>query len=103
MKRGHSPLIRWQRSADKAAAKAHCNSVGARACLQFGEQVADVRLDRLLREEEALADLAVHETVRDQLEHFDLAIRRLLLELTHRRGERDDVTVRAATPLSDLL
>ena len=62
-----------------------------------------MRLHRLLGEEEALADLAVHEAVGDQLEHFDLAVRGLLLELAHRRRECDDVTIGAATPLSDLL
>ncbi|WP_325115893.1 hypothetical protein [Gaiella sp.] len=41
-----------------------------------------MRLDRLLRQEELLADLAVHEAVRDELEHLDLTRRRLLLELT---------------------
>ena len=38
-----------------------------------------MRLDRLLREEEALADLAVHEPVRDELQDLDLAHRRFLL------------------------
>ena len=41
-------------------------------------------LDRLLREEEPLADLAVHEAVGDQLEHLDLAGGRLLAELAER-------------------
>ncbi len=41
-----------------------------------------MRLDRLLREEELLADLPVDETVGDELEDLDLARRRLLLELT---------------------
>ena len=35
---------------------------------------------RFLREEEALADLAVHESVGDELEHLDLARRRRLLQ-----------------------
>ena len=50
-----------------------------------------MRLDRFLREEEPHADLAVHEAVRDQLKHLDLACRRLLLELLEGAGERDDV------------
>jgi len=53
--------------------------------------MAHVRLDRLLREEEADADLAVDEPVGDQLEHLDLTRRRLLLELLQRPGERDDL------------
>jgi hypothetical protein len=63
--------------------------VRARACLELGEEMADVRLDRLLGEEEPLADLAVHEAVGDQLEHLDLAGGRLLLQLLERSGERD--------------
>src|SRR6476661_6813687 len=51
-----------------------------RAGLELREQVTDVRLDRLLRQEEPLADLAVHEAVRDELEHLDLPHRRHLLE-----------------------
>jgi len=59
-----------------------------------------VRLDRLFREEEPNADLAVHEAVGDQLEHLDLPRRRLLLELLQRAGERDDLGA-AAAPLRD--
>ena len=58
-----------------------------------------MRLHGLLREEEALADLAVHEAVGDELEHLDLAHGRLLLELAERRRERDHLrrgTVRPA-------
>ena len=54
--------------------------VGSTSCLKLREQVPHVRLDRLLGEEEPLADLAVHETFGDELEHLDLARRRLLLE-----------------------
>jgi len=64
------------------------------AGLQLGEQVADVRLDGLLGEEEPLADLPVHEAVRDQLKHLDLAHGRLLLELAERRAERDHLGAR---------
>ena len=93
-RRGSSlvPQGLWKRAlADEAAAVADGDGVGAAARLQLREQVADVRLHRLLREEEALADLAVHEAVGDELEHLDLAHRRLLLELAHRWREGDDL------------
>jgi len=61
----------------------------AGACLQLREQVADVALDRLLAEEEPDADLAVHETVGNELQHLDLARGRLLAELLNRGLERD--------------
>jgi hypothetical protein len=70
----------------------------AGARLQLGEQVAHVRLDRLLREEEAVADLAVHQALGDQLEHLDLTRRGLLLELAKRRREGNDLRV-AVRPL----
>jgi hypothetical protein len=73
--------------------------VGPRAGLQLGEQVAHVRLDRLLREEEADTDLAVHEAVGDELEHLDLARRRLLLELLQGAGERNDLGALVAAAL----
>ena len=50
-------------------------------------------LDRLLREKEPVADLAVHEALGDQLEHLDLARRGLLLELAQGRGEGNDLRV----------
>ena len=50
-----------------------------------------MRLDRLLREEEAVSDLTVNEAVGDQLEHLDLAGRRLLLELLERAREGNHV------------
>ena len=50
--------------------------------------------DRLLREVEALADLAIDEPVGDELEHLDLARGGVLAELPRRRrGERDDRSV----------
>ena len=52
--------------------------MGSAARLKLRQQVADVRLDRLLGEEEPLADLTVDETVRDELENLDLAGGRLL-------------------------
>src|SRR4051812_5813652 len=88
---------------DQVAPEAHGHCVRPGAGLQLRQQVADVRLDRLLREEEADADLAVHETVGDQLQHLDLTGGRLLLELLERPGERDDLPAGrvAAAPLSD--
>ena len=44
-----------------------------------------MRLDRFLREEEALADLTVHETFSDVLKHLDLTCSRLLLQLSRWR------------------
>ena len=55
--------------------------VGSAARLKLRQQMADVRLHRLLGEEESLADLAVHEPVGDELQDLDLPRRRLLLEL----------------------
>ena len=76
--------------------------VGSTSRLKLREQVAHMRLDRLLREEEPLADLAVHEPVRDELENLDLAGRRILAHLARRgRSERDDRTAaRRAAPCS---
>ena len=68
----------------------------SRPGLQLRQQVAYVRLDRLLREEEADADLAVDEAVGDQLQHLDLTRGRLLLELLQGAGERDDLGAAAA-------
>ena len=63
-----------------------------------------MRLHRLLREEEALADLTVDEPVRDELQNLDLATGRLLLELAQRGRERDHRGVLgAATPCSRLV
>ncbi|MDX6506689.1 MAG: hypothetical protein QOG06_1333 [Gaiellaceae bacterium] len=56
-----------------------------------------VRLHRLLGQEEADADLAIHQAVGDQLEDFDLTGRRLLFELLERAGERNDLGAAAAT------
>ena len=76
--------------------------VGSASCLKLRQQVADVRLDGLLREEEPLADLAVHEPVGDELENLDLAGGRILSDLARgRRSERDDRTAaRRAAPRS---
>jgi hypothetical protein len=58
-----------------------------------------MRLDRLLREEKTVSDLAVHEAVGDELKHFDLAGRRLLLELLERTRERDHIGTAIAASL----
>ena len=70
----------------------------ARARLQLCEQMTDVRLHRLLAEEKSMPDLAIDETVGDQLEHLDLPHRRLLLELAEGAVEGDDLGI-AALPL----
>ena len=89
--------------ADDAAAEADGDGMGARAQLELGEEVPDVGLHGFLGQEEALADLAVHETVGDELEHLDLAHGRLLLQLPKGALERDDLgaAVRPA-PCGDL-
>jgi hypothetical protein len=71
----------------------------ARARLKLCEQVADVGLDGLLREEEPHTDLAVHESVGDQLKNLDLTRRRLLLQLLQRAGERNDLGALVAASL----
>ena len=76
-----------------AAAEANGDGVGSRARLQLRQQVPDMRLHGFLREEEPVADLAVRESVRDELKHLDLTRGRLLLELAERSGERDDLGV----------
>src|SRR3954451_11433548 len=86
---------------DQAPAEADCYRVSAAAGLELREEVADMALDRLLREEEPDADLAVHEAVRDQLQHLDLARGRLLLELLQRRRERDDLGHNGVAPGGD--
>jgi len=83
-------LYAWQLG-DEISPETNSHSVGPGTGLQLRQQVAHMRLHGLLREEEPHADLAVHEAVGDQLEHLDLARRRLLLELLERAGERDDV------------
>ena len=92
------------RLADDAAAEADGYGMGARARLELREQVADVRLDRLLRQEQPLADLAIHEAFRDQLEHLDLPHRRLLLQLPERALERNYLAAGGGAPArGDLL
>jgi hypothetical protein len=62
-----------------------------------------VALHRLLREEEAMADLTVDETFGDQLKDLDLACGRLLLELTERSGERNDLCIALSALRSHLV
>jgi len=54
-------------------------------------------LHGLFREEEALADLAVDQPFRDELQDLDLAGGRLLLEFTEGSRERDDLRVALST------
>jgi hypothetical protein len=86
---------------DQAASETDCDCVGPGTGLQLGEQVADVRLDRLLAEEESDSDLAIHETIGDQLQHFDLPHRRLLLQLAEGAGKGDNFGVSVLTLGSD--
>jgi hypothetical protein len=75
---------------NEPAPEANRYGVGSASCLKLRQQMADVRLHRLLREEEPLADLAVHEAVCDELQNLDLTRGRILSDLPRRRrGERD--------------
>jgi hypothetical protein len=90
--------------ADDAAAEADGDGMGARARLELREEVPDVGLHGLLRKEEALADLAIDEAVRNQLKNLDLTHRRLLLQLPKGALERDDLgAVAGSAPRGDLL
>jgi hypothetical protein len=80
---------------DQAPAKADGHCMRARARLEFREQMADVRLHRLLGQEEAVPDLAVHQAFADELEDFDLSVGGLLLELLQRSGKGDDLAASA--------
>jgi hypothetical protein len=57
--------------------------------LQLGQEVPHVALDRLLRQEEAVADLTVHKAFRDKLEDLDLASGRKMLRLGPGRAGRE--------------
>ncbi len=83
---------------NQAAAEADGDCMGTRARLQLRQEVPHVALHSLFRQEEAVADLAVDETFRDQLEDLDLPRGRLLLELPERSSERDHLGV-ALAPL----
>ena len=52
--------------------------------MKLRKQMPDMGLDRLLREEEALTDLAVDESVRYQLKDLDLARCRILSDFSRR-------------------
>jgi hypothetical protein len=91
--------------ANEPTPEADSYGVGSTSRLKLRQQMAHVRLDRFLREEESLSDLAVDETVCNELQHLDLAGRRILPDLARGRwGERDDRTPagRAATGSSRL-
>jgi hypothetical protein len=55
--------------------------------------MADVALDRLLRQVEAISDLAIDESLRDELKNLDLAGSRRVLPFRHRGpgGELDQL------------
>ena len=78
-------IVRWRakyllrRLGQEPTPEANGHGVGSRPSLKLREQVADVALDRLLGEVEAVADLAVHESFRDELEDLDLARSRKVL------------------------
>lgn len=78
------------RSADQPTPEANSYGVGSAARLKLRQQVADVRLDRLLAEKQRRADLAVHKTVGDELQDLELTGGRLLLELPRRRSRERD-------------
>ena len=86
--------------ADDVAAEAHRNGVRPAAGLKLRKQVPDMALDRLLGEEEPDADLAVHETVGNQLENLHLTGGRLLLQLLQRWGLERDHLCHAGIPTS---
>jgi len=75
-----------------------------RARLKLCQEVPYVRFHGFLRQEQPLADLAIHETVGDELQDFDLPARRLLLQLAKRALERDHIrTAGTTTPRRDFL
>jgi len=59
--------------ANEPTPEANRYGVGSASCLKLRQQVPDVRLDGLLREEETLADLPIDEAVRDELKNLDLS------------------------------
>src|SRR5258708_24893961 len=67
--------------ADDSAAETNRHGMGAGARLELREEVPHVRLHRLLGQEQPNADLPVHDAVRDQLQHLDLAHPPPLLQL----------------------
>ena len=77
--------------------------MGSRPGLELGEQVANVRLDRLLREEEAGTDFTVDETVGDELKNLKLPVRRLLLDAKRRTEGNDLAAGCAGSTLRDFI
>ena len=72
--------------------------VGSATRLELCEQMPDVGLHGLLRQEEPLPDLTVDESVRDELKNLDLSCRRILADLPRRRrreGNHRTATSRA--------
>jgi len=53
--------------------KAEGDGMGARACLQLGQQATDVALDSLLSDDQLNRDFAVRQAVSDQLEDSSFA------------------------------
>lgn len=51
--------------------------------------MADMAFDRLLREEKAVADLAIHKTLRDELKDLDLPGRRRVFRFGHPGAGRE--------------
>jgi hypothetical protein len=62
--------------------------------------MADMALDRLLRQVEAVADLAVDEALRHELEDFDLARRRQVLAFGRGGARRELDQARHRIPAS---
>src|SRR5579871_2164880 len=59
---------------DQPVAQAERGGMRAVLRVELEADVVDVRLDRLVRERQRLGDLLVDQPVRDQLEHFGLAL-----------------------------
>ena len=57
-------------------------------------------LDRLLGEVEAISDLAIHESLRDELKNLDLAGRRRVHRFRHRGSGRELDQLRDRRPAS---
>src|SRR5438093_12691299 len=66
---------------DDGLAKRDRDGMGARVCLELGEDVADVALHCLLADEEPRRDVGVRHAVGEQLEDLALALGEHLLAL----------------------
>jgi hypothetical protein len=90
--------------ADQPPPEADGYGMGTRTGLELGEQVTHMRFHRFLGQEQSLADLAIHESVGDELQHLDLAHGGLLLELAQWALQRDHVRTACPSALrGDLL